>query len=103
MPVDSEFSSPESQVKVRVRTRSNRGNQLFNNNNDASTTNDNNDDNNDSTSFAGLGEEELSLSTQVNNESNSDGYDAGLGKFIYTTIKIWELMSYVLKLCCNVK
>ena len=83
MPVDSEFSSPESQVRVIVRTgRPNRGNQLFNNNDDASIGNDNNDDNNDanhdSTSFAGLGEEELSLSTQDNIESNSDGYDAGL-------------------------
>ena len=83
MPVHSEFSSPESQVKVRVRSRrSNRGNQLFNNNNDASTANDNNEDdynaNNDSTSFAGLGEEELSSTTQDNIESNSEGYDAGL-------------------------
>ena len=60
---------------------SNRGNQLFNNNDDASTANDNDDNNNanhDSTSFAGLGEEELSLATQDNNESNNDGYDAGV-------------------------
>jgi len=84
MPVDSEFSSPESQVKVRVRSRRlNRGNQLFHNNNDASTANDNDDDNNnnanhDSTSFAGWGEEELSSTTQDNIESNSEGYDAGL-------------------------
>jgi len=83
MPVDSEFSSPESQVRVRIMSRrSNRGNQLFNNNDDASTTNDNHDDDNDAnhdgTSFAGLGEDELSSTTQDNNESNSEGYDAGL-------------------------
>ena len=46
MPVDSEFSSPESQVRLRVKSRrpNRRSNQLFNNNDDASTANDNDDD-----------------------------------------------------------
>ena len=61
MPLDSEFSSPESQVRVRVRSRrSNRGNQLFNNNDDASIANDNSNANNE-TSLAGLGEEDSNL------------------------------------------